>query len=149
MKMNEIPTDGRVADESFFVLQHRVDGHLLAVLRGDDGDGRLLVGGDGRHLLHDLDLLVLVVDPRERVELHRLNEAARLQRDDDFEDFFFRPAIVPTKKAVLLCARASRVQNSPGEIVGRDWVRVGLLDKLEHLLGRQRNNLELLVFNRH
>lgn len=99
--VKEIPTDGGVADKRLLVLQHGVDGHLLAVLGGDDGDGRLFVRGDGRHLLHDLDLLVLVVDPGERVELHRLNETARLKRDDDFEDFFFRPAIVPTEKVAV------------------------------------------------
>lgn len=106
MKLKQIPTDGGVADEGLLVLQHRIDGYLLAVLGGDDGDGRLLVRGDGRHLLHDLDLLVLVVDPGERVELHRLNEAARLKRDDDFEDFFLRPAIVPARELRLVCARA-------------------------------------------
>lgn len=105
-RVKKVLTDGGVADECLLVLQHAVDGHLFAVLRGDDSDGRLLVRGDGRHLLHDLDLLVLVMDSSERVELHRLDETARLKRDDDFEDFFLRPAIVPTKKCRLVCARA-------------------------------------------
>lgn len=95
--MKEIPTDGGVAHEGLLVLQHGIDGDLLAVLRGDDGNRRLLVGRDRRHLLHHLDFRVLVVDSRERVELHRFDEAARLQRDDDFEDFFLRPAVVSVR----------------------------------------------------
>lgn len=76
-------THGGVPDKRLFILEHRVNGQLLAVLGCDDGDGGLLVGGDRRHLLDHLDLCVLVVDARERVELHRLDEAAILQSHQD------------------------------------------------------------------
>lgn len=41
--MQKLPTNCGVSHERLLVLQHSVDGNLLAILRCDNGDGRLLV----------------------------------------------------------------------------------------------------------
>lgn len=76
--VDQVLTDSCVPDKCLFVLQHRVHSQLFAVLCCYYGDGWLLVWSNCRHLLHHLDLLVLVVDSSERVELHRFDEAAVL-----------------------------------------------------------------------
>ena len=64
-----------VSHEGLPVGHHGVHSHLLEVLAGDDGDGRLLGGLHLRHLLHHGDLLLLGLDPGEAVQvvLQRLN----------------------------------------------------------------------------
>ena len=47
-------TNGGVAHEGLLVLYHGVNSKLLAVVCSDDGDGWLLLGGDGGHLPHNL-----------------------------------------------------------------------------------------------
>ena len=91
-------TDCGVPDKGLFVLQHRVHGEFLAVLGCDDGNGRLFVGRDRGHLLDHPDLRVLVMDARERVELHGLDEAAILQREQDDQHFLSGPAIVARRR---------------------------------------------------
>lgn len=61
----KILTDSCVADECFLVLEHRIHGDFLAILRSDDGDGRLLVRGNCRHLFNNFNLFVFVMDSGE------------------------------------------------------------------------------------
>lgn len=63
--MKIVPTDGGVSHERLLILQHGVNGDFLAVLRCDDGDGRLFVGRDGWHLFDNFNLCVLVMDSGE------------------------------------------------------------------------------------
>lgn len=94
MDSNSSLTDCGVSDKCLFILQHWVDGQLFAILSRYDGNRGLLIGRDRRHLFNHLDLLVLVMGARERVEIHRLDEAAALQREQNLKNFLFRPAIV-------------------------------------------------------
>lgn len=90
-------TDGCVPHERLLVLQHRVDGELLAVLRRHNRNCRLLVGRNRRHLFDHFDFGVLVMDARVRIELHRLDDAALLQRQHHLQDVLLGPAAIAAR----------------------------------------------------
>ena len=111
------PTYCGVSHEGLPVGHHGVHSHLLEVLAGDDGDGRLLGGLHLRHLLHHGDLLLLGLDPGEAVQvvLQRLDLLVQLQlRDEDPQ----------------LSLGAAR--EAGAESLQRDGVGVGLLYLLQH-----------------
>ena len=106
-----------VSHECLPVGHHGVNRHLLEVLAGDDGDGRLLGGLHLRHLLHHGDLLLVGLGPGEAVQvvLQRLDLLVQLQLRDEDPDL-----------------RLGAAREAGAESLQGDGVGVGLLDLLQH-----------------
>ena len=102
-----------VSHEGLPVGHHGVHRHLLEVLTGDDGDGRLLGGLHLRHLLHHGDLLLLGLEPGEAVQvvLQSFDLLVQLELRDEDPDLS------------LIAAGEGGAEGLQGDRVG-----VGLLD---------------------
>lgn len=128
------PTDCGISDEGLLVLQHGVNSQLLAILCRYDGYGGLLIWSYRRHLLNHLDLLILVMDACVCVVFHKLDKATLLQRLYDQQHILFAPAVVPIwgeerKIYIYIFIFISLFLNRLlGQIVGRNGIRIGLLD---------------------